>query len=77
MTMSAIPGSRLARLSAAVPLILASGLFALPAAHQAGKIECVAGCFQGTLGGTALWAKLIVPFGVAFDKRGLWYMCLY
>ena len=77
MTMSAIPGSRLAWLIAAVPLILASGLFAPPAAHQAVKIECVAGCFQGPLGGPALGAKLIEPFGVAFDKRGNWYICEY
>jgi sugar lactone lactonase YvrE len=46
-------------------------------AKPAVKIECVAGCGSGSLGGPAKEAKLIEPFGVAFDKGGNWYICEY
>jgi sugar lactone lactonase YvrE len=46
-------------------------------AKPAVKIECVAGCGAGSLGGPAKEAKLIEPFGVAFDKGGNWYICEY
>src|SRR5262249_37574496 len=48
-----------------------------PAAKPAVKIECVAGCGQGPLGGPAQGARLIEPFGVAFDQPGNWYICEY
>ncbi len=47
------------------------------AAKTAVKIECVAGCGTGPFGGPAREAKLIEPFGVAFDKGGNWYICEY
>src|SRR5262245_12994615 len=53
------------------------------AAKPAVKIECVAGCGTGSLGGPAKEARLIEPFGVAFDrgdkvgKGGSWYICEY
>ncbi len=49
---------------------------AIRAAESASKIECVAGC-GGALDGTAKGARLIEPFGVAFDKQGNWYICEY
>ncbi|MDA2928977.1 hypothetical protein MYX84_03345 [Acidobacteria bacterium AH-259-O06] len=50
----------------------------LGCAHiQAAKIECVAGCGEGPLGGPAKGAKLIEPFGVDFDQQGNWYICQY
>jgi sugar lactone lactonase YvrE len=47
------------------------------AAKPAVKIECIAGCGAGSLGGPAKEAKLIEPFGVTFDKGGNWYICEY
>jgi sugar lactone lactonase YvrE len=47
------------------------------AAKPAVKIECLAGCGAGELGGPAKGAKLIEPFGVAFDKGENWYICEY
>lgn len=37
-------------------------------------IVCVAGCGQGPED-SALGAKFIEPFAVAFDRRGNWYVC--
>ena len=54
-------------------LMLSFGFNTPPAA----RIECVAGCEDGPLGGPAVKAKLIEPFGVAFDKAGRWYICEY
>lgn len=45
-------------------------------AKPAIRIECVAGC-GGPIDGTAKSARLIEPFGVAFDKQGNWYICEY
>lgn len=39
------------------------------------KLACVAGC--GAPDGTAKGARLIEPFGVAFDRQGNWYICEY
>ena len=41
---------------------------------RAARIELVAGGGEGTLGGAAIGAKLINPFGVAFDNKGAWYV---
>ena len=43
----------------------------------ASRIECVAGCGERPLGGPALEARLIEPFGVAFDGKENWYICEY
>jgi len=43
--------------------------------RSAAKIECIAGCGAGPLGGPAREAKLLEPFGVAFDPQGNWYIC--
>jgi len=51
-------------------------LVSILAAKSAVKIECVAGC-GGPLEGTAKGARLIEPFGVAFDRQGNWYICEY
>lgn len=56
-----------------VNALLAPILLAKPAA----KIECVAGCGTGSLGGPAKGAMLLEPFGVAFDEAGNWYICEY
>src|SRR5574341_895307 len=55
---------------------LCLSLISIPAAKPAAKIECVAGC-GGPVDGTARGARLIEPFGVAFDKQGNWYICEY
>jgi DNA-binding beta-propeller fold protein YncE len=57
-------------------LPLALSLVSAPHAQPALKIECVAGC-GSPLDGTAKGARLIEPFGVAFDKQGNWYICEY
>jgi hypothetical protein len=57
----------------AIKIISSGGAAAKPAV----KIECIAGCGAGSLGGPAKEAKLIEPFGVAFDKGGNWYICEY
>ena len=44
----------------------------LPA--DAATIACVAGCGEGSEN-TALGAKFVEPFAVAFDKQGNWYVC--
>lgn len=49
----------------------------LTGAAPSAKIECVAGCGEAPLGGSAKAARLIEPFGVAFDKNGNWYICEY
>jgi len=41
---------------------------------DAATITCVAGCGQGSED-TALGAKFVEPFAVAFDKQGNWYVC--
>src|SRR5262245_31214699 len=41
---------------------------------EAATISCVAGCGQGAEN-TALGAKFVEPFAVAFDKQGNWYVC--
>src|SRR5262249_18059387 len=56
-------------LSFVFALVLTSRLHA-----GAATISCVAGCGQGT-GNTALGAKFVEPFAVAFDKQGNWYVC--
>jgi sugar lactone lactonase YvrE len=57
-------------------LPLALGVVSMPQAQPALKIECVAGC-GGPPDGTAKAARLIEPFGVAFDRQGNWYICEY
>lgn len=47
-------------------------LFSMPA--KAATITCVAGCGEGPEN-TALGAKFLEPFAVAFDKQGNWYVC--
>ena len=42
-------------------------------AHAA-TIICVAGCGEGS-DKTAVGAKFVEPFAVAFDKQGNWYVC--
>src|SRR5262245_2486015 len=56
-------------LSFVFALVLTSRLHA-----GAATISCVAGCGQGTEN-TALGAKFVEPFAVAFDKQGNWYVC--
>ena len=41
---------------------------------DAATITCVAGCGEGPEN-TALGAKFVEPFAVAFDKQGNWYVC--
>ena len=41
---------------------------------EAATISCVAGCGEGAEN-TALGAKFVEPFAVAFDKQGNWYVC--
>lgn len=41
---------------------------------DAATITCVAGCGDAAQN-TALGAKFVEPFAVAFDKRGNWYVC--
>ncbi|HKX27520.1 MAG TPA: hypothetical protein VJ302_07505 [Blastocatellia bacterium] len=62
--------------------VLALGLLvldriSLPVATSSPRIECVAGCGSEPLGGPARSARLIEPFGVAFDRQGNWYLCEY
>jgi sugar lactone lactonase YvrE len=49
----------------------------MPVPKPAVKIECVAGCGAGSPAGSAQGARLIEPFGVAFDKQRNWYICEY
>jgi sugar lactone lactonase YvrE len=51
-------------------------LVSLRGAKPAARIECVAGC-GGSPDRTAQGARLMEPFGVAFDKQGNWYICEY
>jgi sugar lactone lactonase YvrE len=62
----------------AAPILAAdtSSFFHLPGGAAA-KIECIAGCGTAALGGPAYGARLIEPFGVAFDQQGNWYICEY
>jgi sugar lactone lactonase YvrE len=55
----------------------ALSLFSLSSTKPAAKVECVAGCGTGPLGEPAQTARLIEPFGVAFDGQGNWYICEY
>src|SRR5262245_47149904 len=57
-------------------LPLALSIASTPQAQPAPKIECVAGC-GGSLDGNAKGARLIEPFGVAFDRQGNLYICEY
>ena len=41
---------------------------------NAATITCVAGCGEGSEN-TALGAKFVEPFAVAFDMQGNWYVC--
>jgi DNA-binding beta-propeller fold protein YncE len=41
---------------------------------SAATITCVAGCGEGSEN-SALGAKFVEPFAVAFDKQGNWYVC--
>jgi len=41
---------------------------------NAATITCVAGCGEGSED-TALGAKFVEPFAVAFDRQGNWYVC--
>jgi sugar lactone lactonase YvrE len=54
----------------------AASTFSLPAAIQVPRVECVAGC-GGADDRIAAGARLVQPFGVAFDQRGNWYICEY
>lgn len=54
-------------LAAHAPLFLRS--------KSAVMIECIAGCGMGPLGGPVREAKLLEPFGVAFDPQDNWYIC--
>ncbi len=64
------------RLIVVACLMVVFGLVSILAAKSVARIECVAGC-GGGLDGTAKGARLIEPFGVAFDKQGGWYICEY
>ncbi len=68
------------RLIGIVFFTLLLSLISIPAAKPAAKIECIAGCGSPP-DGTAKGARLIEPFGVAFDKQGdrqgNWYICEY
>ena len=55
---------------------LALGTITSPAASPPQRIECVAGC-GSTDDRTAAGARLVQPFGVAFDRHGNWYICEY
>src|SRR5262245_36101186 len=57
-------------------LPLALSVVSMPQPQPALKIECVAGC-GCSLDGTAKGARLVEPFGVAFDRQGNWYICEY
>ena len=50
--------------------------FSFPVAKKAPRVECVAGC-GGADDRIAAGARLVQPFGVAFDKSGNWYICEY
>lgn len=54
--------------------VLVIVLVTLSQSAQAATIACVAGCGQGSEN-TALGAKFVEPFAVAFDKQGNWYVC--
>lgn len=54
--------------------LLALVLSAATGPGLAARIELVAGAGDGPLGGPAVGAKLITPFGVAFDKQDNWYI---
>jgi hypothetical protein len=41
------------------------------------KVECIAGCGEGPNPGPAGLAKLIEPFGIAFDREQNGYICEY
>jgi hypothetical protein len=56
-----------------VLLIFVAGFGAIRPA----KVECIAGCGEGPNPGPAALAKLIEPFGIAFDKEGNGYICEY
>ena len=49
-------------------------LVTLCCSADAATITCVAGCGEGPEN-TALGAKFVEPFAVAFDKQGNWYVC--
>ena len=59
---------------AARSLICLLALLVFPAAGRSASVELVAGGGESQLGGSAKGAKLIEPFGVAFDNNGNWYI---
>jgi len=63
--------------NAARSLICLLALLVFPAAGRSASVELVAGGGESQLGGSAKGAKLIEPFGVAFDNNGNWYIVEY
>ena len=59
---------------AKIGFFLFSLLVALSQSASAATITCVAGCGEGSEN-TALGARFVEPFAVAFDKQGNWYVC--
>jgi sugar lactone lactonase YvrE len=59
---------------AKVDSVLVSLIVTLCLPVGAATITCVAGCAEGS-DNTALGAKFVEPFAVAFDKPGNWYVC--
>jgi sugar lactone lactonase YvrE len=57
-----------------VVFVLVSLIVTLCLPVDAATIACVAGCGEGSEN-TALGAKFVEPFAVAFDKQGNWYVC--
>jgi DNA-binding beta-propeller fold protein YncE len=68
---------RFVKVISVLSVILLLSLDLMMVAKPAAKTECIAGCGNGPLGGLAKNARLIEPFGVAFDKGGNWYICEY
>lgn len=59
---------------AKVASVLIILIVTLRLSSHAATITCVAGCGAGPEN-TALGAKFVEPFAVAFDKQGNWYVC--
>jgi sugar lactone lactonase YvrE len=60
--------------TATIVLSFFLSLVLAPGALAAARIECVAGCGEGSKG-SAKAVKFDEPFGVAFDQEGNWYVC--
>jgi len=58
-------------------LICFLALSVFTAVGRSASVELVAGGGESQLGGSAKGAKLIEPFGVAFDNNGNWYIVEY